>query len=100
MHNYGVLPASQRFHGDGTLTYSSDSELKIGSLVMIELRSQPVLGLVATKETKPRFKVKPILEGLDITPLPDPSLELLKWMIDYYPAPLGTIISQFIPNGL
>ncbi len=100
MHYYKVLPTSQRFHGQEALTYSYTQKLAAGNLVRIELKNQPVTGIVVAADQKPKFKTKSIETVLDIKPLPKAALQLLDWLIQYYPAPLGVTMNQFIPSGL
>lgn len=100
MRYYNILPASQRFHGVEALTYSYNGGLEIGSVVKIQLRIEQTIGIVVEIIKKPSFKVKNIIEPIDVKALPKTSIDLLKWLINYYPAPLGSITSQFIPNNL
>ncbi len=94
---YEVLVASQSYHGSEALTYGSTVELPVGALVKIELRNRAVLGLVVRVVPKPDFTVKPITATAPFPPVPAASLQLLQWLRAYYPAPLGTIVRQFVP---
>lgn len=94
---YEVLVASQAYHGSEALTYASDEELPVGALVKIALRNRPVLGLVVRAVPKPDFSVKPITAIAPFPPVPTAHLKLLEWLKAYYPAPLGTVVRQFVP---
>ena len=100
MNFYKVLVSSQRYHGKDALTYSHSELLPVGAVVVAPLQNQSVLGIVTGKVTKPSFDVKPILKTATTEPLPKAALDLLDWMKLYYPAPLGSITSQFLPNSL
>ncbi|MEK7153785.1 MAG: hypothetical protein AAB834_07585, partial [Patescibacteria group bacterium] len=55
-----VLVAGATYHGDEALTYSSERALSPGSIVVVPLRNQLVLGVVLKRTDKPSFKVKSI----------------------------------------
>lgn len=87
------------YHGQEALTYSSEMDLMPGSLVRIELRKRPTLGIVLHAVTKPTFETKPIQAVSECSPLPPEQLELLRWIYAYYPAPLGSVVRQFVPSS-
>lgn len=91
---------SHRYVGQEALTYSSEVELPLGSVVAVTLRGAPTTGIVTEKVTKPRFKVQPVSKLLTSQPLPSASLDLLAWFRIYYPSPAGPMASQFIPKLL
>jgi primosomal protein N' (replication factor Y) len=95
-----VLVADAGYHGSEALTYSGDSSVKIGQLVLVPLRKKVVPGIVSNvKIAKPRFAVKPIQEILAFSPVPHQLLDLASWMYRYYPAPLGVIMQQILPRS-
>lgn len=91
--------ASQRFHGQESLTYSSDQQLTIGQVVRVELQRKLVIGIVESEVAKPTFAAKPISQSWDVK-VPKSSLQLLGWMKEYYPAPLGVLTELFTPPAL
>ncbi len=97
---YRVWVASQQFHGDEPLTYAYDGKLGKGQLVFATLRNKRVPGIVVSSSPKPVFPTKPIAKTLDGLILPSSSLALLEWLLDYYPAPSGLTVSQFVPSAL
>jgi len=97
MFYYFVWVRSNRYHGSEPLTYGSGQRLATGSIVRVELQHQTVLGVVSGPTTKPRFQIKPVAEVLDLPPLPGHLLRLAKWLLGYYPAPLGIMTQQLIP---
>lgn len=100
MPYYEVLVGSLSYHGDDALTYYADQELVAGSVIQVPLRQAAVLGIVIRTVTKPSFSAKPILNAFDLPPLPPASLQLLKWLHSYYPAPLGLSVQLFLPKSL
>lgn len=97
MNYYEVLVGDSQFHGNGALTYSWDGVLVPGQVVRIALRSRSALGIVASEVPKPSFATKPIAAVADAPPMADETLRLLDWLRDYYPAPLGVMVRQFLP---
>lgn len=98
MYYYQVLIGDFQYHGEDALTYSYDTEIPTGSIVSVSLRKRSVLGIVIRNVVKPTFTVKPISTYRhDLLPLPIQSLELLDWLQNYYPAPMGAIVRQFLP---
>lgn len=89
--------ASQTYHGNEPLTYSSKTALETGLIVRVQLRQRTVLAIVLRAVPKPKFAVKPILTAAPYPPLPQQQIALLTWLRAYYPAPLGTIVRQFMP---
>ena len=100
MSYYEVLVGDSQFHGHGALTYSWDGVLVAGTVVRIALRSRSALGIVTRKVKKPDFTTKPIAAVADLQPIPDQSLKLLVWLNEYYPAPLGVVVRQFLPPSV
>jgi primosomal protein N' (replication factor Y) len=95
-----VLVASNSYHGDEALTYHSEQPTRLGSVVQVPLRRAKVSAIVIGKSSKPSFTTKAIL-GTQITEiLPTHTLELARWLSQYYPAPSGAIVSQFLPSNL
>ncbi len=97
MYYYKVLVATQAYHGNEALTYSSETALHVGALVKVSLRARPVLGIVVQAVKKPDFAVKPVAAIAPFPPLTAAQLELLRWLYAYYPAPLGAVVRLFVP---
>ncbi|HEX9153239.1 MAG TPA: primosomal protein N' [Candidatus Saccharimonadales bacterium] len=100
MNYLEVLVAGAAYHGDEALTYSSDRELKPGSIVIAPLRNSKVLGVVLREVAKPSFAAKPLLSTPDLPPLPTQLMGLMTWMKSYYPSSFGVITQQFLPKQL
>lgn len=100
MKFYEVLVASQRFHGSGALTYCHGSLLQIGRIVIVPLQNKKVMGVITKEVSKPKFTTKPVNDVLEVTPIPPELIELITWLKDYYPAPLGQLLTLFLPSSL
>lgn len=100
MYFYEVWVRSNRYHGAQALTYYSEQQLSIGSLVDVSLQRQKVLAVVTKHVQKPSFQTKPIDHVYDLPPVPEKLLALTKWLREYYPAPLGIIAQQVVPANL
>jgi primosomal protein N' (replication factor Y) len=100
MFYYLVWVRSNRYHSKEPLTYSHADKLPVGSIVQVSLQKLSVIGFVASLTTVPRFKTKPINFVYNLPPLNINLLRLARWLIDYYPAPLGLVSQQFLPAQL
>jgi primosomal protein N' (replication factor Y) len=99
MYYYLVAVASNKYHGQELLTYSSDAALPIGAVVTIPLQRAESLGFVVKETAKPTFKTKPLVSTLPFSPLPQQSVALLAWLLSYYPAPVGVVAQLFLPSS-
>ncbi len=97
---YEILARLHSYQGANLLTYSSEQVLPLGSVVRIHVRNRPALGIVMSKVTKPNFATKQIDEAVDLPALPNQSLQLINWLRDYYPTPLGLLAQLFLPANL
>lgn len=98
MHYYQVWIRSNRYHGNEPLTYESPQKLAIGQLVRVPLQRQTVTGFVSGSIAKPGFATKAIVGAIDLPPIPSQSVQLATWVHVFYPAPLGIVAGQFIPE--
>ena len=90
-----------------TLTYSSAAadaaELQPGTRLLVPLGRRQVTGyLLAVKPADATsFKVKPVTDVLDSTPLfPAAMIPFFRWITSYYRYPLGEVIKLALPGGL
>lgn len=100
MFYFLIWVRSHRYHGLKPLTYSFNKRLQIGSVVKVEMQKSIVLGFVSSITIKPKFNTKEIIEALDIPPLPNHLIKLAEWLIEYYPAPLGIITQNLLPENI
>lgn len=97
---YLVLVGSSRYHGSEPLTYMAEQALPIGTVVRVPLGKQETTGIIIAKAPKPAFPTKPISFARPDAILPATSLNMLKWLQAYYPAPLGQTVELFTPPSL
>ncbi len=100
MSHYEILARLQSYHGSEFLTYSSDEQVKVGTIVAVSVRNKSALGIVMRKVPKPSFATKPIDKVVISEALPAEVMKLMDWLMEYYPAPLGTFTQQFLPGSL
>jgi primosomal protein N' (replication factor Y) len=100
MFYYFVWVRSNRYHGKEALTYANAKRLPTGSIVEVELQRELVLGVISGPTVKPRFQTKPVAQVFELPPIPSHLLKLSKWLMDYYPAPLGIMAQQLLPAKL
>ena len=98
MSFYEVWVRSAAYRGTTALTYNSDRELPIGSLVKVALQKKEVWAVVVRSVAKPLFKTKPIITTSDAPPLPKQLLSLAEQIAHFYVAPVGVITQLIIPN--
>ena len=97
---YTVLVASQQYHGTEALTYSSDADVPLRSVVRVPMQRQLILGVVTGITGKPRFATKDIADIFELPPLPAELVTLAEWILAYYPAPMGMVTGQIMPATL
>lgn len=75
--------------------------LCVGHLVAVPFRTQQLQGVVVgLSEVSPVEETKPIAAILDPDPVLSPAqLELARWLVREYIAPLATCIQHFLPPG-
>lgn len=99
MHFYLVAPTA-RAHNKGLFTYSSETSLPVGSVVVVEIGRKQSAAVVVEKVTKPEFATKQIIRTLEEKPLPKPLLLLAVWLEHYYAAPVASVWQTILPSGL
>ena len=103
---YEVIPCKLFRQDCGVLTYSAPKDpelakqLQPGSIVRVPLGRQTVTGIVWQIVKDPGFPTKPITALLYDTPLPKHLLDSIKWLGDYYLAPLPQVASLVLPTGI
>lgn len=100
MYYYEVAPNQIVRLGSDSFTYSHDSQLQIGQLVVIEVGKKQLTGLVLRQVKAPEFKTKPITKIIENEPLPEALVKLSLWLSSYYKTPLATVLQTLLPRGL
>lgn len=100
MYYYLVAPTSVVRADEPAFTYHSESELPIGSIVVVSVGKKKLTGVVTSTAKKPSFTTKPIEQLLIERPLPTPLISLARWMSDYYATHLALVLQTLLPSGL
>lgn len=97
MNYYEVLISAYQYRGVSALTYSSEDQFAIGTVVLVSMKSKNYPAIIIRSIDKPKFKTKNILRKLYLNPLPATTIMLIEWLLRYYPAPISTIASLVLP---
>jgi primosomal protein N' (replication factor Y) len=84
---------------DKLFTYKYDDKVSVGDIIKAPYGKKQCYGIVLGIVKKPSFKTREIKETLDIS-LPTSSIELMRWMFDFYIEDNGLITSLFIPPNI
>ena len=83
------------------LTYDfDDGSLSSGQIVLVPVGRRVVPGVIVKKVAQPDFKTKSILKVLYSKPLPRHLLNTVRFIHDYYLAPMGQAVSLILPRGV
>jgi primosomal protein N' (replication factor Y) len=91
---------------DQTFTYSIPdyliNDVKVGSRVLVPFGNRTLTGFVFSISEKSDVEnIKQVYSVLDVEPfLSTEMLNFSKWVADYYLAPVGEVVSQFIPKNI
>lgn len=97
---YEVLVGRNFGKSDGVLTYNFDGSLLAGQIVLVPVGRVEVPGIVVKKVAQPDFATKPISKILYSTPLPKHLVEVIKFIAEYYLAPMSSVVNLVLPNGI
>ncbi|MCK5080617.1 MAG: primosomal protein N' [Candidatus Moranbacteria bacterium] len=95
---YQIIPLTRiSINRDPYFTYKSQEEVPFGSLVMIPFGPKKIKGIVFTKQRKPVFKTREILQLKTPSLVNKNQLKLAQKISDYYFTPLGVVFKFFTP---
>jgi primosomal protein N' (replication factor Y) len=97
MYFYEVWVRSASYRGQEALTYQSERQLPIGTIVSVPLQRAQVGGVVVRKAAKPAFATKSLTVTEPALALPPVLLELGRHLITFYASPLGVITQLLVP---
>lgn len=97
MHYVEVAIAKQR-GGSRLYTYHSDIALTIGAIISVPFGRKNVTGVVYSVVKKPEFATKPVVAKLPFM-LPPTSVELLSWLLSFYPDDYGALTQLLLPTS-
>lgn len=100
MYYYDVSPLRLIRSDADRFTYSSTDKLSVGALVMIEVGTKTMPGVVMATASQPSYAVKGILSALPYPPLPMPLLQTAQWMSQYYQSHLSAVWQTLLPRGV
>lgn len=100
MFYYDVWVRSDKYKSKNSLTYSSIQKLSIGTIVIVPLKNEDVLGFVFSTSEKPRFKIKQIIKSFDDLTLTKNYLKLALWISEYYSASVGEVSRLMLPKSV
>lgn len=79
------------------LTYASDQELPIGTIVTVPVGRKSSLGVITQKVKQPEFQCKEVTKVVIKRPLPTPLLQLHDWLSSYYATSSGVAWQTILP---
>jgi primosomal protein N' (replication factor Y) len=97
---YEVAPNRIIRASSSSFTYSSHKPLEVGAIVTVEIGKQTHPGIVLRRVSKPSFTTKPVAAVIEITPLPQPLVQLSLWLSDFYQTHLATTLQTILPRGI
>ena len=100
MFYYEVSPIGIVRQDSTSFTYASDQELKIGTVVRIEVGKKSRTGVVLKSVRQPSYKTKLIEHVVETAPLPEPLIRLAEWISQYYQTHLGLVWQTVLPGGV
>lgn len=100
MTYYHVIPAAIAHAEHGVLTYESETDVAIGSIVAVPLGRRTVAGVVVRQVSKPDFPTKALGIKLEEDPLPEHFLKLAAWIAEYYATHPALVMQTMLPRGL
>ncbi|HEX7260078.1 MAG TPA: primosomal protein N' [Candidatus Saccharimonadia bacterium] len=98
-----VAPLTYTGTASAGFTYEIDAAASIaaGQIVKVPLGKRQSLGVItAVAPKQPSFPTKPVIEVLDMTPLPLHIVELASWLSAYYFASPKAVWQTLLPSGI
>lgn len=100
MNYYEVAPIRIIRSDSDVFTYSYNSKLAIGQIVIIEVGKKQMVGLIIKTVTRPSYATKQIKSIVIEQPLTKQLVKLAIWMSEYYCCPLASVLQSILPNGI
>lgn len=98
MKYYKVSPIKIVRAETDSFIYAHDTELVIGTVVVVEVGHTQLVGVVLSHAKKPNFTVKKISKIL--YNIPPPLVQTAIWISSYYNAHLATVWQTVLPRGI
>ncbi len=100
MFYYEVAPLQIVRAGSNTFTYSSKASHKRGTIVVIEIGTKSMTGVIMRISQKPSYPTKPIVRTIEEQELPEHIVAISIWISQYYHTPLATVLQMILPRGI
>ncbi len=100
MHYYEVAPTQIIRSDSSVFTYASETPLKVGHVVIIEIGRKQLVGVVIRKVPKPDYKTKLVTSVVEATALPQALVNLAGWLSSYYATHTALVLQSLLPRGL
>lgn len=100
MYYYEVAPNQIIRASSDVFTYSSPTDLSVGSIVEIEIGKKTSIGVIMQAVKEPDYATKSVIKVVEPNALPLSLVETAKWMSAYYATPLATVWQTILPRGL
>ena len=97
---YEVIPIKLFRKNAASLTYSSNSPLKIGQIVVVPIGKATSPAIVIKQTVAPIFKTRPIFGVVYDSPLPKHLIKLILWFSEYYLTPPPLVANLILPQGI
>lgn len=100
MNYYEVAPAVIVRSGQDSLTYTSESNLELGTIVQVPVGNRQIIGIVVAHVKEPAYTVRPITLSIVDGVIPKPLLDTILWTASYYHSPMATVLQTALPSGI
>lgn len=74
--------------------------LQAGQIVQVSIGRRQAAGIIEAVVDKPSFNTKPLLQVLDVPPVPADLVQLAGWMSRYYASSPASVWSTMLPTGI
>ena len=99
MHYYEVAPNRIFRANSESFTYSSEKQLPIGQIVLIEVGSKTTVGVVLNIAKSPPYPTKVIQDTINVA-IPPQLLKTAQWIAKHYQTHLATTLQTILPTGI
>lgn len=82
------------------LTYSSNHQLAVGTIVEVTAGKKSSLGVIIETVPQPDFECKPINKVIIDHPIPSHLIAIHDWLADYYSTKSGIVWQSIIPSSI
>jgi primosomal protein N' (replication factor Y) len=95
---YVEVAIAKQHTGNKFFSYETEESVKPGQIIRVPFGRSSTMAVILDIVKKPTFATKKITASFPFT-LPKTSLDLLRWMYEFYPDDYGLITQLFIPSS-